>query len=300
MKCSLLTALTVAAFALASCKRTESRGGVEHESSPQTFVVQGILRRIDFASRSVTVEHEDIAGFMPAMTMPFDVKSMAEVEPLKAGDAIEFKLIVNAKASWIESVQKIAPREIHLPEKKIVESGPTAKVVRLKEGDPLPEFQLVDSKGRQVTRETFAGKPLLITFIFTRCPIPNFCPLMTNNFREIQQGLAESSDDVSRVQLLSISFDSEFDTPELLAQYAARHTKNTDQWRFATGTAAEVRRLTQAFSLTVQPESGTISHALATVLVGSDGVIHNIWRGNGWKPAEIVEALGTLSQNPNP
>jgi len=294
MKCALLTVLTVAAFALVSCKRVESGRVTEPGSPPQAFVVQGILRGIDFAGRSVTVEHEDIAGFMPAMTMPFDVKTMAEVEPLKAGDAIEFQLIVNAKASWIEGVKKIDPREIQLPDKKVVESDPTAKVARLKEGDVLPEFQLMDSKGRQLTRDTFAGKPLLITFIFTRCPIPNFCPLMTNNFREIQQALAEAPDRAASVQFLSISFDSEFDTPEVLAQYAARHTKDTDQWRFATGTAAETRRLTQAFSVTVQPESGTISHGLATMLVGADGVIRSIWRGNGWKPAEVVEALRAL------
>jgi protein SCO1/2 len=296
MKCALLIVSTVTVFALVSCKRAESGRVAEPASAPETFVVQGILRGIDFAGRSVTVEHEDIAGFMPAMTMPFDVKTMAEVEPLKAGDAIEFRLIMNGKESWIEGVKKIDPREIQLPDKKVTESDPTAKVDRLKEGDVLPEFQLVDSKGRQVTRDTFAGKPLLITFIFTRCPIPNFCPLMTNNFREIQQALSESSDRAASVQLLSISFDSEFDTPEVLAQYAARHTKDTDQWRFATGTAAETRRLTQAFALTVQPESGTISHGLATVLVGPDDVIRNIWRGNGWKPAEVVEALRTLNQ----
>ena len=294
MKCTPLIVSTVAVFALVSCKPVESGRVAEPASPPQTFVVQGIVRGIDFAGKRVTVEHEDIAGFMPAMTMPFDVKTMAEVEPLKAGDAIEFQLIVNAKASWIEGVKKIDPREIQLPDKKVVESDPTAKVARLKEGDVLPEFQLMDSKGRQLTRDTFAGKPLLITFIFTRCPIPNFCPLMTNNFREIQQALAEVPDRPASMQFLSISFDSEFDTPEVLAQYAARHTKDTDQWRFATGTTAETRRLTQAFSVTVQPESGTISHGLATALVGPDGVIRNIWRGNGWKPAAVVEAMRTL------
>lgn len=290
----LAVAITLAGLTLASCKRPESVASAGAESPPQTFTVQGILRGIDFAGQSVTVEHEEIANYMPAMTMPFDVKTMAEVEPLKAGNAIEFKLVVTDKSSWIEGVKKVDPREVQLPEKKRADDGPTAKVARLKEGDPLPEFQLVDSKGRQITRQTFVGKPLLITFIFTRCPIPNFCPLITNNFREIQQALAVTPDRAANVQLLSISFDSEFDTPEVLAQYAARHTRDTDQWRFATGTAAETKLLTQAFSLSVQPESGTISHGLATALVSADGVIRNIWRGNGWRPAEVVEALRAL------
>ncbi len=276
--------MVLAAFALTACKRPES-GARDTEPRPQTFIVQGLLRGIDFAGRSVTVEHEDIPNYMPAMTMPFDVKTMVEVEPLHAGDAIEFKMVVTDKSSWIEGVKKIDPREVQLPEKKRAD-GAAANVVRLKEGDPLPDFQLVDSKGRQITRQSFAGKPLLLTFIFTRCPIPNFCPLITNNFREIQQA--------SSVQLLSISFDSEFDTPEVLAQYAARHTSDSDQWRFATGTADETKRLTQAFAVAVQPESGTIAHGLATALVSSDGVIRHIWRGNGWKPAEVVEALRSL------
>lgn len=255
--------------------------------------MQGILRAIDFAGQSVTVEHEDIPDYMPAMTMPFDVKTMSEVQPLKAGDAIEFKFFVTDKSSWIEGVRKIPVTEIQLPAKKPDTASPE-KVARLKEGDRLPDFQLVDSKGRAVTRETFAGKPLILTFIFTRCPVPNYCPLMTNNFREIQRALAEAPDRAANVQLLSVSFDSEYDTPEVLAQYAARHTQDTDQWRFATGTAAETQRLTQVFALSVTPESGTITHGLATALIDADGVIRNLWRGNGWKPAEVVEALRAL------
>ncbi len=294
MERTFVAAMILTQLALASCKRAESEARAGAEPAPQTFTVQGLLRGIDFAGRSVTVEHEDIPNFMPAMTMPFDVKTMAEVEPLHAGDAIEFKMVVTDKSSWIEGVKKIDPREVQLPKKERAES-PAGNVARLKEGDPLRAFQLVDSKGRPIAPETFAGKPLLLTFIFTRCPIPNFCPLITNNFREIQQAIAAAPEQAANLQLLSISFDSEFDTPEVLAQYAARHTQDTDRWRFATGTADETKRLTQAFAVAVQPESGTIAHGLATALVGSDGVIRHIWRGNGWKPAEVIEALRSLS-----
>ena len=159
----------------------------------------------------------------------------------------------------------------------------------------MPGFQLVDSKGRQITRESFAGKPLLLTFIFTRCPIPNFCPLMTGNFLEIQRALPGDAPQAADVQLLSISIDPEFDTPEVLAEYAARHTQDTDRWRFATGTAAATERLTRAFSVSVEPAGGTIAHGLATALIDADGAIRRIWRGNGWKPAEVIEALRPLS-----
>lgn len=279
---------------LAACGPRKSTETSPPPAQQQTFTVQGFLRSIDFAGQTVRVEHEEIPNFMPAMTMPFDVKTMAEVEPLKAGDAIEFQMIVTDDSSWIEGVKKIAPSEIQLPERKPARSAGIGNVARLKEGDPLPEFQLMDSKGRQVSRETFAGKPVLLTFIFTRCPIPNFCPLMMENFSAIQKALADDTSRAEQVQYLSISFDSEFDTPEVLAEYAARHTEDTDRWRFASGSAEQIQQLTQAFSLQVQPESGTISHSLATALIGPDGVIRQIWRGNGWKPEEVIEALRGL------
>lgn len=281
-------------LAMPACEKPKTNAPVNTASeAAQTYVVQGLLRSINFADRSITVEHEDIPKFMPSMTMPFDVKTMAEVEPLKAGDAIEFTLIVTDETSWIEGVKKIDASEIQLPvkAKKANQDGAaTANVERLKEGDPLPEFELIGSNGHKLNRQTFAGKPLLFTFIFTRCPIPQFCPLMTSHFGQIQETLGQPSP----VQLLSISFDTEFDTPEILAAYAEAHTKDHDQWRFATGTAAEMARLTQAFSVSVQPENGTITHGLATVLVDANGVIRNIWRGNAWKPSEVVAAVRAL------
>jgi protein SCO1/2 len=294
MRCFLCFAILIGTLGVSSCKRSESSIRRAIEPPARTFTVQGILRAIDFAGKSVTVEHEDIPDFMPAMAMPFDVKNMAEVELLKAGDAIEFKLVVAEKSSWIEGVKRIDPREIQLPAKEPVAAAQNGNVARLKEGDRLPDYQLTDSKGREITRETFAGKPLLLTFIFTRCPIPNFCPLMTTNFREVQQALMASPDQANSVQLLSISFDPQFDTPQVLSEYAASQTKNTDQWRFATGTSHETGRLTQAFAIAVNQESGTINHGLATALVDGHGVIRNIWRGNAWKPDEVIAALRDL------
>ncbi len=268
----------------------------------ETYTVQGILRGINFAEKSVTVEHEEIPDYMPAMTMPFDVKTMSEVEPLKAGDAIEFKMMVTDKDSWIEGVKKISASEIQLPEKRsdATASASETKVERLKEGDPLPPFQLVDSKGRQIAKETFEGKPLFLTFIFTRCPIPNFCPLMNENLRDIQKAVADEPQLSSNVQYLSISFDPEYDTPEVLDEYAARYTDNRDSWRFATGSPEEIKRLTQAFSVYIQPESGTISHGLATALVGPDGIIRGIWRGNSWKPEDAVKSLREIMSGTPP
>ena len=155
----------------------------------------------------------------------------------------------------------------------------------------MPAFQLRDEVGKPVSLETFRGHPFVVTFIFTRCPIPNFCPRMSQNFSELQKAIQASSDVLAATRLLSISFDPEFDTPEILKQYAERAGANPAIWSFATGEPAGIQSLTKAFSILVQPESGTISHSLATALVDRQGKIVKIWRGNAWTPSEVLSEL---------
>lgn len=281
-----------ALLTFAGCTKPASPSAAT-SAEPQRYDVRGIVRGIGFADREITVEHEEIPGYMAAMTMPFSVKEMREVEALKAGDAIGFQLVVTDTDSWITGVKKIAASEVRLPEaKRSAFAAP--KVARVKEGDALPEFALADDRARPITRETFAGKPLVLTFIFTRCPLPNYCPLMSNHLAAIRQAIADDPKLKDELRLLSISFDPEHDTPEVLAQYAARYTQEHEQWRFATGTMEEIEKLTAAFAVQVQAEGGTINHGLATALVDPDGVIRKIWRGNGWQPAEAVEELRKL------
>jgi protein SCO1/2 len=251
------------------------------------YQVRGVLRSINFADKTATIKHEEIPGYMPGMTMPFDVKEMAELAPLSVGEHVAFELVVTDTTSWIEGVKRIAGEAEAQPAP--VEGKTTG--ARLKEGDRMPEFRLVDDQGREITGDTFAGKPLLVTFIFTRCPLPNFCPLMSRNFEVIRDGIGGDPVLASQVRFLSISFDPKFDTAEVLRQYANNHTPEHDVWRFASGSQEQVDAITQAFSVYIQRESGTISHGLCTALIGPDGVIRKIWRGNGWDASEAVSAL---------
>ncbi len=155
----------------------------------------------------------------------------------------------------------------------------------------MPQFKLTDQDGKPVTLETFRGHPFVLTFIFTRCPIPNFCPRMSENFAELQKTILGASGDLAGTRLLSISFDPEHDTPEVLRPYAEHAGADLAIWTFASGAPAEIQRLTKGFSVLVQPESGTISHSLTTALVDGDGKITKIWRGNGWKPAEVASQI---------
>ena len=285
------SALVVSAltFFLGAC----SQSPLPISTDARTYDVRGIVREApNLAEESVSIEHEDIPGYMPAMTMPFDFRDSKEVESLRPGDAIAFKLNVTETDSWMNGVQRIDAAKVKLT--VATRKTPTiGKVERVKEGDRMPDFALVDQAGRALNRETYAGRSLLVTFIFTRCPIPNYCPLMSRHFRALQDAIRSDSALAGKVSQLSISFD-EKDTPAVLSEYGAALTSDLDTWRFATGNPGEVQKLTGAFAVLVQPDSATISHGLATALIGPDGVIRQIWRGNGWKPDEVLAALRTL------
>lgn len=286
-------ALAVCAVLLfAGCGKKEAPAG----GSVLHYEARGLVRGTSPDHKTIEVEHEDIPGFMPSMTMPFLVRDESEIAGVQTGDAISFRLNVTQQDSWIDRVMKIDPTELRLPAPKLASSpsAGTATRNRLHEGDQVPVFQLQDQDGKPVTLETFRGHPFVVTFIFTRCPIPNFCPRMSQNFSELQKAIQASSDSFAATRLLSISFDPQYDTPEVLKEYAERAGADFAIWTFATGDPAEIQSLTKAFSILVQPESGTISHSLATALIDGEGKIVRIWRGNGWTPAEVMNATKAL------
>jgi protein SCO1/2 len=231
---------------------------------------------------------------MPAMIMPFELKEPKAAADLKTGDAISFRLLVDDKKAVIDRISKLSGRDLDLPPPAPESIANTSVLPRLRTGDELPVFSLTNQNGETITQETFRGQPLVLTFIFTRCPVPNFCPLMSQNFAQLQNAIRSGSGAVGATRLLSISFDPDHDTPPVLQDYAAAEHAESRIWTFATGTPSEIGELTKRFAVQVQPEGGTISHGLATALIDSHGRIREIWRGNGWKPEEIIAALAKL------
>ena len=283
--------LAVTGYALlvvAGCNRatTETTNG-----GPRRYDARGIVRAVAPDRRSIDVEHEDIRGFMPSMTMPFAVRdSTKRIAGMRSGDAISFRLTVTDNDSWIDQIKKIRADEVRLPVRTVVEKPRSTSndSARLKEGEMMPPFELTDQNGERITLETLRGHPFVLTFIFTRCPIPNFCPLMSKNFNELQNAIKNSSGMLAQTRLLSISFDPDFDTPQILKSFADHEQADRKIWAFATGAKSQIDNLTHAFSVYVQAEGGTISHGLATALIGEDGKIEKIWRGNGWRPSEVI------------
>ncbi len=283
--------LLCAALLSSACGAKSEAG----EKAPYRYEVRGLVRGLPPDHKTIDVEHEDIPGFMPSMTMPFEVRDGKEIANLKLGNAISFRLNVTQGDSWIDHVRKIDSALLHLPAPAPTAPPPSPSVAspRLHEGDPMPDFKLTDQDGKSVTLESFRGHPFIVTFIFTRCPLPNFCPRMSQNFAELQKAIQSApSGPLSATRLLSISFDPEHDTPEVLRQYGQHAGADFAIWTFATGSPVETQRLTKAFSVLIQPEKGTISHSLATALVDRDGKIARIWRGNGWTSLEVVREFG--------
>jgi protein SCO1/2 len=274
------------AFAFLGCERA-----AKSENGEQHYETRGVVRGFSPDRQIVEIQHENIPGFMPSMTMPFSTRDPKEIADLRIGEAISFRMTVTKKDFWIDHVKEVRREDVNVPEPKATPEISTQGGSRLHEGDQMPFFGLTNQNGERVMLENFRGRPLILTFVFTRCPIPNFCPLMSSNFAELQNAIKNGSGNLLQARLLSITLDPEFDTPEILKQYGESHGADPKIWTFATGDAKEIEALTRAFSVYVRTEGGTISHGLATALIDKDGKIEKIWRGNAWKPDEVIKEI---------
>ena len=280
----LLTACV--ALALLGCGRSSNP-----DVSAEHYDTRGVVRGFSPDRSTIEIQHENIPGFMPSMTMPFVARDPKQIADLRTGDAISFRMAVTKKDFWIENVKKIRREEVDVAEPKRTSPVSADRDARLKEGDEMPPFGLTNQNGERVSLDIFRGQPFVLTFVFTRCPVPNFCPRMSNNFEELQAAIKSGTGTLASTRLLSITLDPGYDTPKILSDYAAFHHTDSKIWTFATGDEKEIDSLTRAFSVYRKNEGGTISHGLATALINRDGKIERIWRGNAWTPAEITEAI---------
>jgi protein SCO1 len=275
------------AFFLLGCGRS-----ADSDEKVDNYDTRGVVRGFSPDRSTIEIQHETIPGFMPSMTMPFVARNPKEITDLKIGEPIAFRMAVTQKDFWIENVKRIRREDVNVAEPKR-KSVSLEHDARLKEGDEMPRFSLTNQNGERISLDTFRGQPFVLTFVFTRCPVPNFCPRMSNNFEELQTAIKTGSGALAKTRLLSITLDPGYDTPKVLLDYAGFHHADSNVWTFATGDEKEIDALTGAFSVYRQNEGGTISHGLATALVNRDGAIEKIWRGNAWTPAEVIAAIQT-------
>ena len=266
------------ALVMFGCERPSPRS-VPDAPRVSTYEARGVMRKMDVPRGKAVIAHDAIADYMEAMTMEFDVADAESLTALKPGDAITFRLTVNETRSWIDQLRKTGRGEMA--------ALPTTDMGSLPPGAPLPDCALVDQRGAAFRLSDFKGRALAITFIFTRCPLPDFCPRMNRNFAEVQRELSADGAGANW-HLLSISFDPEYDTPERLAEYARPYEIDAAHWTFATGATEDIRKLSGAFGLMIARNGAQIDHTLRTVVVDAAGRVQKVFAGNEWKAAELT------------
>ncbi|MGA2748894.1 MAG: SCO family protein [Verrucomicrobiota bacterium] len=260
--------------------------------APQTFIVNGVVKELEQDGKTVLIRHEAISNYMPAMTMPFEVRDTNQLRGLKSGDTITFQMVVTPTDGWIDKITKIAG----LPAPASEPAAPppihwTRALEPLDEGDRLPDFQFTNELGQAVRLSQFRGQVLVLTFFFTSCPFPDFCPRMTSNFAEVEKKLAQMPETPAPWHLLSISFDPATDTPLRLAAYARAAGYDPRRWSFLTGQETNISGLADQLGENYWHEGAGIGHNLRTVVVDPKGRIRKILPGNKWTSDQLIQEM---------
>jgi len=273
----ILALLLICLCVTMSCRR----------SNEVRYDLKGKVVEVEPDKHLVTVSHEEIKGYMPAMTMPYTVHNDADLKILAPDDQITATLVVDGSEMWLEDL--IITRQSANPA-----ALATMKIAQ--PGDEVPNFSLRNQNNREIHMKDYRGKTLLLTFIYTRCPVPEYCTLMSNNFAQIDRVLGQDPSLYEKTHLLSISMDPSYDTPEVLRSYGAAHTERYEKetfahWEFAGGTSEQVKAIAQFFGLTYFPEKDQIIHGLRTAIITPEGKVAKIYTGNEWKPDEVIQEM---------
>jgi len=289
MKAVLITLLVSFVF-FVSCK-TSAPGA---SASAERFPLKGKVISIDKGAKTAKIDHEAIAGYMPAMTMDFPIRSDWVWNELAIGAEIRAELVVDNTAKdpyWLENIGIIAAA---MPG----QSEPPVNENFVQIGREVPDFTLINQDKKKISIKDFRGKSLAITFIYSRCPIAEYCIRMSTNFSDLANELKQQMGPRSPYALLSISFDPGNDTPEKLRSYGlgymGKGATDLGVWQLAVGSDGEVRRIADFFGLRYEVDANDktqINHSLRTAVIGPDGKVTKILAGNEWTPAQLLREL---------
>lgn len=261
-------------------------------AAPRTFQVKGVVREVKATQKKVKIAHEEIPGYMEAMTMDFDVRRAEELNGLRPGDTVSFRMVVTEDDGWIEEVLRLDVAPVPAP----IEPSSLRRVREvepLSVGDKMPDYSFTNTLGRVTKLSEFKGQALVFNFIFTRCPFPTFCPRQSSNFSETQAKLKARAGGPTNWHLLSITIDPEWDTPERLAAYAKQYHADPERWNFLTGDLIDITAIGEQFGLQFwRPTPKELpNHNVRTVVVDAAGRIQWVTRENEWKADELVEQV---------
>lgn len=298
-----------------------------NDQNPKSYQARGVVEGIAPDLSQVTIHHQAIPGYMMEMTMDFPVKDTNELTAISTNDEVTFTLMVTETNDWIENIHRIGrsaatmtnsmpmpgnmsmpgntpmtnsmPMTNNMPMTMDMSGGPVPSLV--KPGDPLPDYSLTGENGGQVHLSDFRGQALAFTFFFTRCPLPDYCPRMNNDFKQARKILSDNANGPTNWQFLSISFDPSFDTPEMLTDYAAAFRgENTNRWLFASAPTNVLVDAALRLGLIVMQQGDSISHNMRTIVLDPQGRVYKQFNGNLWTPQELADAMTRAARSSLP
>ena len=259
------------------------------KSAEKQYAVRGEVMGTDTGTGEVMLNHEAIPGFMDAMTMPYRLKDPGIISELHFGDRITATLSVAGPGMMTLDHIVVIGQARPDTKPKVQYHVPAV-------GDAVPDYPMLNQSGKKIRLSQFRGKVVVLTFIYTRCQMADFCPKMSRNFAEIDKALAADPKLYAKTHLLSISFDPEYDTPKVLRSYGGGYTgkftaETFEHWDFAAPSAADLPKVEQFYDLGVTGEGVNVMHSLATVVVGKDGKVAAYYPTNDWTTDELVKAI---------
>lgn len=276
-------ALLLVPLLLATCSGSQAR---QYQLKGQVLAI-GASSALP-GRTELTVRHEDIPGFMPAMTMGYFVKAGESAQGIGPGDLITATLVVNGGDVYVQELRKTG--HAALPA--------NAKPVRIMDvmaaGDPVPEDALVDQSGATRHLSDWRGQTLAVTFVYTRCPVADFCPLMDRHFADLQRAILADGGLREKVHLVSITFDPAHDTPAVITAHAKERGADPRVWSYLTGAPAAIDHLTSRFGVSAIDEhdsADSITHNLRTAVIDAQGRLVTIYNGNEWTVDGLLHDL---------
>jgi len=260
------------------------------------YPVTGMVLKVDRSRNTFSASIQAIAGFMPAMAMPFEVRHAKELDGLVPGATVEFALIVKGNSSYAERIRIVRYQSAEQDPlianrlKMLTQITGTPREKALAVEDVVPDFRLTNQENRPVALSELRGKVLAINFVYTSCPLPNFCLRIANNFGVLQKRFrARLGRDLI---LLTVTFDPVHDTPDVLANYASRWSADPATWQFLTGPIGEVQRVCRLFGVSFFPDEGLMNHSLHTAIIDRQGKLVANIEGNQF----TANQLGDLTE----
>jgi protein SCO1/2 len=276
-----------------------------HQTAAKRYPFTGRVVSIDAQSQSAMIDGDNIPGYMDAMAMSYTIKPTATLGQVAPGDLISGEVVVQSEATesspnyWLENVKVTA----HGKAPASSTSGSAQHIPA--RGDDVPDFGFTDQSGRHISLKQFHGKTVVLTFVYTRCPFPDFCPRMSQNFAEIYKQLSADPAAAARTQLLTISFEPEHDTPKVLRDYGFSVAQTHDpalfkRWEFAVPRTEDLPKIAASFGLIYKPDGGLITHNLSTTVIGPDGKIAKWYNGGDWQVSDLMKDAATVGAAKSP